>query len=68
MVLDAVVAGDTGNDLDMMRPELGFRSIAVANASDELKHYETESLYHATLPFAAGIREGLVHHGWLRET
>lgn len=62
---DVVTAGDTGNDLDMMRPELGFRSVAVGNAAEELRTFEAPGLYHATAPFAAGIREGLSHHGWL---
>jgi sucrose-6F-phosphate phosphohydrolase len=62
---DVVTAGDTGNDLDMMRPELGFRSIAVGNAAEELRSHRAPNLYHAAAPYAAGIREGLVHHGWL---
>jgi len=62
---DVVTAGDTGNDLDMMRPELGFNSIAVANATAELRGYRSPSLYQASAPFAEGIREGLVHFGWL---
>jgi sucrose-phosphate synthase len=63
---DAVVtSGDTGNDLDMMRPDLGFRSIAVGNAAEELRRAREPQIYHATAPYAAGIREGLVHYGWL---
>ncbi len=62
---NVVVAGDTGNDLDMMRPELGFRAVAVGNASAELKVHHAPRLYHAEAHHAAGIREGLVHHGWL---
>ena len=62
---DVVTAGDTGNDLDMMRPELGFRAIAVGNAAEELRAFDTAGLYHAQAPYAAGIREGLVHHGFL---
>ncbi len=62
---DVVTAGDTGNDLDMMRPELGFRAVAVGNAAPELQSFEAAGLYHAEAPYAAGIREGLVHHGWL---
>lgn len=64
---DVVTAGDTGNDLDMMRPELGFRSVAVANATEELRGYHAPNVYHARLPYAGGIREGLVHYGWLKE-
>ena len=61
-----VTAGDTGNDLDMMRPESGFRSIAVGNASPELRSYRAANLFHAAQPYAAGMREGLVHYGWLQ--
>jgi sucrose-6F-phosphate phosphohydrolase len=60
-----VTCGDTGNDLDMMRPELGFRSIAVGNATPELASFSSPSLYHAEGPYAAGIREGLERLGWL---
>jgi sucrose phosphatase-like protein len=59
-----VTCGDTGNDLDMMRSELGFRSIAVGNAAPELKAFTAPSVYHARASFAAGIREGLEAHGW----
>ncbi len=62
---EVVTSGDTGNDLDMMRPELGFRSIAVGNATPELAEYRAPSLYHATASHAAGIREGLEQFGWL---
>lgn len=64
---NVITAGDTGNDLDMMRPELGFRSIAVGNASPELREYRAANVYHASAPFAAGIEEGLHHYGWLAE-
>lgn len=64
---NVITAGDTGNDLDMMRPELGFRSIAVGNASPELHEYRDPNVYHATASFAAGIEEGLRHYGWLPE-
>jgi sucrose-phosphate synthase len=62
---NVITAGDTGNDLDMMRPELGFRSIAVGNASPELADHQADDLYHATAHHAAGVREGLEHYGWL---
>jgi len=62
---DVITAGDTGNDLDMMRPELGFRSIAVGNAADELRTAVEPNIYHAEANFAAGIREGLARYGWL---
>ncbi len=60
-----VTAGDTGNDLDMMRPELGLRSIVVGNASAELLTWAPAGAYRAAAAFAAGIREGLEHYGWL---
>ena len=62
---NVITSGDTGNDLDMMRPELGFRSIAVGNAADELKEFQGPHVYHAQAFFAAGIEEGLEKHGWL---
>lgn len=62
---DVVVAGDSGNDLDMMTPELGFRSIVVGNASPELRQHDGPRVYHATATHASGVREGLVHLGWL---
>ena len=60
-----VTCGDSGNDLDMMRPELGFRSIAVGNATRELAEYAAPALYHASAPYAGGIREGLARLGWI---
>jgi hydroxymethylpyrimidine pyrophosphatase-like HAD family hydrolase len=54
-----------GNDLDMMRGELRFRSIAVGNAVPEMKAFREPHVYHAQAPFAAGIHEGLRAFGWL---
>jgi sucrose phosphatase-like protein len=62
---NVVTSGDTGNDIDMMRHDLGFRSIAVGNASVELRQVREPQIYHATAPYAAGIREGLAYYGWL---
>ena len=62
---NVITCGDTGNDLDMMRPELGFRGIAVGNAAPELAGFHAPHVYHATAHFAAGIREGLQQFGWL---
>lgn len=62
---NVVTSGDTGNDLDMMRPELGFRGIAVGNSADELKAFQAPNVYHARAFFAAGIQEGLEAYGWL---
>jgi mannosylfructose-6-phosphate phosphatase len=61
---DVVTAGDTGNDLDMMRLELGLRSIVVGNASPDLLARAPAESYRADAAFAAGIREGLEHYGW----
>ena len=62
---NVITSGDTGNDLDMMRPELRFRSIAVGNAAEELKEFRAPHVYHARAFYAAGIQEGLEAHGWL---
>jgi sucrose-6F-phosphate phosphohydrolase len=62
---NVITCGDTGNDLDMMRPELCVRSIAVGNAADELKAFRAPHVYHAQAFYAAGISEGLEAHGWL---
>jgi hydroxymethylpyrimidine pyrophosphatase-like HAD family hydrolase len=62
---DVVTSGDTGNDLDMMRADLGFRCIAVGNAAPELAQAREPQIYHASASYAAGMREGLVHYGWL---
>ncbi len=62
---NVITCGDTGNDLDMMRPELGVRSIAVGNAAEELQQFQAPHVYHARAPYAAGIAEGLRAHGWL---
>lgn len=63
---NVITSGDTGNDLDMMRSELRFRSIAVGNATEELKSFRAPHVYHAHASYAAGIQEGLEVHGWLQ--
>lgn len=62
---NVITCGDSGNDLDMMRAELGFRCIIVANASPELKQLTAPHLYQATKPNALGIEEGLRRVGWI---
>lgn len=62
---NVITCGDTGNDLDMMRRDLGFRSIAVGNAAAELKSLREGHVYHADGSFASGILEGLRTYGWL---
>ena len=57
-----VVAGDTGNDLDMLL--CGALAIMVGNHSSELGHLKGEPLVHAAkAPHAGGVIEGMVHHG-----
>jgi sucrose-phosphate synthase len=63
--VNVVTAGDTGNDLDMMQPDLGFRSIIVGNATAELATFDGPHVVHARASFASGVREGLERHGWL---
>ena len=62
---NVITSGDSGNDLDMMRPELGFRSIAVGNAEEELQGFRAPHVYHARAFYAAGVQEGLEAYGWL---
>ncbi len=62
---NVITCGDTGNDIDMMRPELGFRGIVVANARPELKALDGPHIYHAPAPYAAGIHAVLKEIGWL---
>jgi sucrose-6F-phosphate phosphohydrolase len=56
-----IVAGDSGNDLDMFQQ--GFRGIVVANAHPELKSLRDRNVFHTSRSHAAGVLEGLAH--WL---
>jgi mannosylfructose-6-phosphate phosphatase len=56
-----LVAGDSGNDLEMFRT--GFRGIVVGNAQPELLSLHNQRVYHARAHFAEGVLEGLRH--WL---
>jgi mannosylfructose-6-phosphate phosphatase len=58
---NVIVAGDSGNDLQMFRA--GFRGIVVGNAQPELLRVRGANVYHAEGQFAAGVLEGLRH--WL---
>jgi mannosylfructose-6-phosphate phosphatase len=58
-----IVAGDSGNDLEMFRQ--GFRGIVVGNAQRELQDLKKPSIYHATGRFAEGVIEGLNY--WLAD-
>ncbi len=62
-----IVAEHTGIGLGMMRPDLGFRSIALGNASPERRECRVPNVRHASAPFSTGVQEGLRHHGWLPE-
>ena len=55
-----VVAGDSGNDIDMF--DVAARGIVVGNAREELKSVvDSERAYLAREPYASGILEGLRH-------
>jgi mannosylfructose-6-phosphate phosphatase len=58
-----IVAGNSGNDLDMFHPS--FRGIVVGNAHAELKALRGTNVFHASHSHAAGVLEGLQH--WMRE-
>jgi len=55
-----VVAGDSGNDLEMFIAP--YKGIIVANATAELKQKQGDTIYHAQAAHAAGVLEGL--HFW----
>jgi len=58
---DIVVAGDTGNDLDLLT--CGARAVLVANHAEELNGLRTDPrVYAARGAHAAGVLEGLLHH------
>jgi sucrose-6-phosphatase len=55
-----LVAGDSGNDLDMLM--LGYPSVIVSNARPELLEAEGhDALFRATRPCAGGILEAWMH-------
>ncbi|HWK24194.1 MAG TPA: HAD-IIB family hydrolase [Ureibacillus sp.] len=52
-----LVAGDSGNDVDMLR--LGLPSVIVGNCQDEIKRYKfLPNVYWADSSYASGIQEG----------
>jgi len=53
-----VVAGDSGNDLDMFRLPF-IRGIVVGNADSALKQMSGNHIYHAQASYAEGVLEGL---------
>jgi sucrose-6F-phosphate phosphohydrolase len=58
-----VVAGDSGNDLEMFVPP--NKGIIVANADEDLKRLQAEHIYHAAAAYAGGVLEGLRYWGVL---
>lgn len=60
-----VAAGDSGNDLAMFN--VAGRAIAVGNARGELIAAMPRGSYHAAAAHAAGVLEGLVRLGILRD-
>jgi sucrose-6F-phosphate phosphohydrolase len=58
-----VVAGDSGNDLEMFVSP--YRGIVVANAAPELKKLRGDHIYHAQSAYAGGVLEGLRFWGVL---
>jgi sucrose phosphatase-like protein len=56
-----IVAGDSGNDRSLLQE--GFRGVVVANAHDDLRQIDGDSVYRASRPFAAGVLEGMRY--WL---
>ncbi|SFA95974.1 sucrose-phosphate synthase [Poseidonocella pacifica] len=55
-----ICAGDSGNDLDMLRHSPA--AILPANAHSELNGLENPGLYRASRPYADGVIEGLQAH------
>lgn len=62
---NVLVAGDSGNDLDMLTGQ--FNGIVVGNRSPEMQDLaERKSLFQSEGYAAAGILEGMKHFAWLR--
>lgn len=58
-----VVAGDSANDQEMFVEP--YKGIVVANASPALKKLRGDHIYHAALPHAGGVLQGLRFWGVL---
>jgi sucrose-phosphate synthase len=55
-----ITAGNSGNDIDMLRGKT--KGIVVANYSpelEELKKYKNKNIYFANQPLAKGVLEGI---------
>ena len=62
--LHVMVAGDSGNDEDMIAGHA--RGLVVANHSEELDHLLGKSnIYFSPAEYAAGIMDGLKHYGFV---
>jgi sucrose-phosphate synthase len=60
---DFLVAGDSGNDIEMLIGDT--RGVVVSNHSAELEKLRgMEKVYFAGTPCAAGIIEGMTHYGF----
>ncbi|RLL46713.1 HAD-IIB family hydrolase [Oceanobacillus piezotolerans] len=55
-----LVAGDSGNDLDMLT--LGYPAVIVGNAQKELLEVNRENIYNATKACAGGIQQAWKHY------
>jgi len=56
-----ITAGNGGNDKDMLNGKT--KSIVVSNYSPELEELrKSKTVYFSTLPTAAGVLEGILHH------
>jgi sucrose-phosphate synthase len=59
-----MVAGDSGNDADMLQGKT--RGLIVGNHSEELEYLkDAPRIYFSQEEYAAGIIEGLYHYGLL---
>jgi sucrose-phosphate synthase len=62
--LKVMVAGDSGNDEDML--DSAARGLVVGNHSEELeKLRRKQNIYFSSNDYAAGIIDGLKHYGFL---
>ena len=60
-----LVAGDSGNDSEMLKGDL--LGVVVANYSSELESLKGQSrIYFASRKYAGGIVEGIGHYHFLR--
>jgi len=61
-----LVAGDSGNDLEMLVGDT--RAVVVGNHKPELEELRgREGVYFATAPYAGGILEGIAHYSFATE-